>query len=135
MRALADTHRLRIHYITKDMKALFVFIIGLGLALTSYGGSTNQTTSPDSVISREYHVNTNTFVAHLKHLLPPKTEGTGTQLVIQFLREKHVEIKFPEAVWLNEAKGVLFVRATPADQDRIEKLVEQIISEKSASAS
>ena len=110
----------------ENMKALFPLIIAVGLAFTSFGGSTDQTTSPQ-LFSRVYHVSTNTFVPHLKHLLPPKAGETDTALVVRFFKQKHVEIKPPEAVFLNEEKGMLFVRATQTDQDEIEKLVEKIM--------
>ena len=48
-------------------------------------------------------------------------------MVVRFFKQRHIEIKAPEAVFLNEERGMLFVRATQADQDKIEKLVGGII--------
>jgi hypothetical protein len=108
------------------MKALFALIIGFGLVSTSFGGSSDQTTSPE-LYSRTYQVSADTFVAHLKHLLPPKPGETDTALLVRFFEQKHVEIKPPESIFLSEEKGLLFARATASDQDKIEKLVEKIV--------
>jgi phenylpropionate dioxygenase-like ring-hydroxylating dioxygenase large terminal subunit len=109
------------------MKALFMFIIGFGLVLTSFGDSTNQTTSADSLEMRSYKVSVDTFVAHLKHLLPPKAGESDTDLLVRFFQQKHVEIKPPESVFLIEQKGAIFARATKSDQKKIEHLVIEII--------
>jgi phenylpropionate dioxygenase-like ring-hydroxylating dioxygenase large terminal subunit len=109
------------------MKTLFTFAIGFGLALASLGGSTNQTTSADLLEMRTYKVSTDTFVAHLKHLLPPKAGESDTELLVRFFKQKHVEIKPPESIFLNEKMSLLFARATQADQKKIEHLVTEIV--------
>ena len=108
------------------MKALFTLIIGVGLAFTSFGGSTDQTTSPQ-LLARTYKVSTDTFMAHLKHLLPSNAGETDTALLVRFFKQKGVEIKPPEAVFWNDKKGLVFVRATASDQSKVEKLVEKIV--------
>ena len=118
---------LGIHYIKNNMKALFTLVIGFGLVCASFGGSTDQATSPELLFSRTYKVSTDTFVAHLKHLLPPKSGETDTELLVRFFKQKDVEVKPPESVFLNEQMGMLFARATKSDQDKIEKLVEKIV--------
>jgi len=129
--ALGRPHRsvltLGIHYIKNNMKALFTLVIGFGLVCASFGGSTDQATSPELLFSRTYKVSADTFVAHLKHLLPPKSGETDTELLVRFFKQKDVEVKPPESIFLNEQMGMLFARATKSDQDKIEKLVEKIV--------
>ena len=112
---------------TKNMRTWFTFIIGFALAFTSFGGSTDQTTWPELLLSRTYYVSTNNFMAHLKHLLPAKAGETDSELVARFFKQKHVDIKPPEAMFFNDKKGLLYVRATQAHQDKIEKLIEKIV--------
>ncbi len=109
------------------MKALLTLIIGFVSVSVSLAGSTDQTTSPGLLLSRTYRVSADTFVAHLKHLLPPKPGETDTELLVRFFDLKHIEIKPPESVFLNEQMGMLFARATKSDQDKIEKLINKII--------
>ena len=113
-----------------NMKTLLTLIIGFGLALTSFGGSTNQTTSADLLLSRTYKVSVDTFMSHLKHLLPPGPGESDTELLIHFFKQKHIKIKPPKSVFLDEKLNLLFVHATQADQDKIEKFVEEIASGK-----
>jgi hypothetical protein len=115
------------------MKVLFVLVIGFGLVCVSFGGPADQTTSPELLLSRHFQVNADTFVAHLKHMLPPKSGETDTELLVRFFKQKHVEIKSPKSVFLNKERGEVFARATEADQNMIEKLIEKIVIGKDVS--
>ena len=164
------------------MKTLLAFIIGFGLALASYGGSTNQTTggltdqipddltnlitngltgqipndltnlitsdltgqitdgltnqitngstnqtkSTDSLEMRTYKVSAGTFVAHLKHLLPPRVDESNTELLIRFFKQRHIEIKPPKRIYLDEKKNLLFALAPKEDQDMIKHAITEI---------
>jgi hypothetical protein len=130
MRAASSVRRgwvVGVHYIATKMKTLLTFITAFGLAFTSFSGSTDQTTSPDLLLVRSYKVSANTFVAHLKHLLPPKGDESDADFLLRFFKQRHVEIKVPEAIFLNEKKDKLTVKATQANQDKIERLVVEIV--------
>jgi hypothetical protein len=101
-------------------------MIGVGLAFTSFADSTNQTSS-DVFLMRTYKVSTETFLAHLKHRLPPKSGETDTALLIRYFKQKHIEIKPPESVFWNETMSLIFAKATKPDQDKIEQLVIEIV--------
>jgi hypothetical protein len=108
------------------MKTFFAFIIGFGLASTSFGDPTNQAPAV-SLVVRSYKVKTDAFVAHLMHFLPPKAGETDTQLLVRFLKQKGVDIKPPESVYLVAQKDLVVTRATQSNQNKIEKLVEKIV--------
>ena len=103
------------------MKTLLAFIIGFGLAFTSFGSSTDQ------MEQRTYKVSTKTFLAHLKHRLPPKSGETDTELLVRYFKQKHVEIKPPESIFWNEKMSLIFAKATKPDQGKIEQLVMEIV--------
>lgn len=110
------------------MKALFTFIIGFGLVLTSFGGSTNETASAGQLITRTYKVGTETFVSHLKHLAPARPAESNQELLLRFFKQEHIVMQQPATVLLDEKKGKLLVRTTQSDQDKIAVLIQKIVS-------
>ena len=63
------------------------------------------------------------FEGNLKHLAGTKEGESNQEMLLRFFKESHIEIKPPEAVFLKEEKNLLFVHATSADQDKIERVV------------
>jgi hypothetical protein len=75
--------------------------------------------------ARTYKITTE-FEGNLKRPAGTKEGESNQEMLLRFLKESHIEIKPPEAVFLNEEKNLLFVRATLANQDKIERVVAAI---------
>jgi hypothetical protein len=89
--------------------------------------STNQIASADSLEMHTYNVSAGTFVANLKYLLPPRFGESNTMLLIRFFKQRHIEIKPPESIFLNEKRNLLFAWVPQVDQDKIRHVVFEII--------
>jgi hypothetical protein len=74
-----------------------------------------------------YNVSAGTFVANLKYLLPPRFGESNTMLLIRFFKQRHIEIKPPESIFLNEKRNLLFAWVPQVDQDKIRHVVFEII--------
>ena len=100
------------------------------MAFTGFCGTTNETNGVSSaqtekLATRTYKITTE-FEGNLKHLAGTKKGESNQEMLLRFFKESHIEIKPPEAVFLNEEKSLLFVRATLVNQDKIERLVMAI---------
>ncbi|MEI8291611.1 MAG: hypothetical protein WCH99_19255 [Verrucomicrobiota bacterium] len=113
------------------MKKLYTLIIGLCLALTSLGGTTNATTtaSGEPLLMRTYKISADTFVRNLKQLAPSKSGESNQDLLVRFFKDKHIETEKPAAVFLDEKRDRLHVRMTKADQDKVELLIQEVQTE------
>lgn len=110
------------------MKALFAITLTVGLAFTGISGTTNGTdnvpqTQPESLVSRHYAIN-QTFWDNLKHLAGVKEGEDNLQMLIRYFKQNGIEIQNPEAMFFDREN--LFVRATAANQNQIERLVVAI---------
>jgi hypothetical protein len=115
------------------MKALLTaIIISIGFVVASIGGSTNQPSDIGSVMStRTYKITPDTFFSSLKHQVVPKDGESDIKLLRRFFQEHHIDFTNPKtALFLNDKKGILYVRVTPADQDRVEHCISEIINSK-----
>ena len=111
------------------MKTFHILFFMVLLAFTGYGGTTNQSTSADSLERRIYKMDTGTFVAYLKHESPPKAGETDTEMLVRYFKQKQVEIKPPESVFWDEQKSLIIVRATNSDLDKIEDLILEVVGD------
>jgi len=114
------------------MKALLTLLIGFSLVFISIGGQTNETTtaSGEQLWTRAYKVSADAFVRNLKKLATPKPGESAQDLFVRFLKEQHIDVQKPAAVFLDEKKGTLVVTTTQADQRRIETLIGKIVDTK-----
>ena len=108
------------------MKTLLTFIIGVGLALTSFG---DQTDSPaaDGLFSHAYKVETQTFVSRLRKLAPPKPGESNQELLRRFLQEQHLTFQKPAGVFFNEKHGVVSVHGTKDDLEKADVLILKVV--------
>jgi hypothetical protein len=112
------------HY--KIMKTLLTFIIGVGLALTSFGDQTN-TPAADGLFSHAYRVETQTFVIQLRQLAPPKPGESNQELLRRFLQEQHVTFQKPAGVSFNEKHGIVSVHGTKDDLKKADAVILRIV--------
>ena len=112
------------HY--KIMKTLLTFIIGVGLALTSFGGQTNSPAA-DGLFSQSYKVETQTFVSQLRQLAPPKPGESNQELLRRFLQEQHITFQKPAGVFFNEKKGIVSVHGAKDDLEKADALILKIV--------
>jgi len=111
------------------MKTFLTTAVIVGLALTGFYGTANETNSavqPEQLFSRHYEITTETFVSNLKRLAGTKENESDLQMLLRFFKQNGIEIKNPEAVFWKEENNELFVRATEVHQDKIERLVVAI---------
>ena len=108
------------------MKTLLGFLMGLGLLIGSgFAGQTNAAaTSQAAGLTRAFVV-TKTFVGRLHKALPPKADESDQALLIRYLKTKHIEIKPPSTLVLDEKHKKLTVHATIQQLDKIERLVSE----------
>ena len=119
--------RRRVFRCNLAMKTFLTLALITGLAFTGGCGKTNQANSAvqnqqESLSSRTYTIAAE-FEGNLKHLAGTKEGESNQEMLLRFFKESHIEIKPPEAVFLKEEKNLLFVHATSADQDKIERVV------------
>jgi hypothetical protein len=112
------------------MKTLFAISLIVGMAFIGFCGTTNETNGAsfaqtEKLSTRTYKI-TAEFEGNLKHLAGAKKGESNQEMLLRFFKESHIEIKPPEAVFLNEEKSLLFVHATLANQDKIERVVMAI---------
>ena len=109
------------------MKTLFII---MSFAFVSVG--TSQTTNaPDSsqtqavpLIERSYKAEG--FIDKVRQLMTPKSGESDFQLLVRFFKQNKIEIQQPEAMFLEGKFHMLFIRATQADQDKIEALITKV---------
>lgn len=114
------------------MKTSLTFLLGLSLALSGIASPTNETikASQQNLHTRQFKVSTDSLVRNVTRLLPPKAGESNHDLLVRFFKENHVNIQKPATLSLDEKKGLLLVRTSLGDLDKIEELVAQIISKK-----
>jgi beta-galactosidase beta subunit len=95
-------------------------------------GDTNHPTDTTTGMStRSYKITPDAFYSSLKHQIVPKDGESDIQLLRRYFQEHHIDLVSPKAaVFLNEKLGQLFVRVTPSDQNKVERLVVQIANTK-----
>jgi hypothetical protein len=121
------------------MKTFLTTAVIVGLALTGFYGTADETnsavqTQQEQLLTRHYNFIAETFWNNLKDLAGIKEGEDNLQRLRRFLGEKGVEMKPPTVTFLDlgpfpkplEGQNLLFVRATQADQNKIEKLVMAI---------
>jgi hypothetical protein len=103
-----------------------------GIVDASISGSTNQPADIGPKMSmRSYKITPDTFYSSLKRKIVPKDGESDIKLLQRYFQEHHIDLTKPKAaVFLNEKLGKLFVRVTPADQDKVERLVVRIANTK-----
>lgn len=111
------------------MKTLFTIIMSLGLVSVGICDTTNQPvdssqSSLAGLVTRTYDIGS--FVSSLKTQLPPKDGESDYSLVLRYLKQSKIEIQKPGAIFLNDKRHQLFVRASKADQDKIEALIVKL---------
>ena len=106
--------------------------LSLALALSGIAGPTNENTkaSVQNLHTRQFKVSTDTLMRNVRKLLPPKAGESNHDLLVRFFKEKKVDIQKPATLSLDEKKGVLLVRTSLGDLDKIEDLVAQTTSKK-----
>ena len=112
------------------MKAFLSTVLIVGLAFTGGCGKNNKANSAvqnqqKPLFSRTYKI-TAEFEDNLKRLAGTKKGESNQEMLVRFFKESHIEIKPPEAVFLIEDKNLLFVHATLANQNKIERVVVAI---------
>ena len=110
------------------MKTHLAIALIIGLALTGFCGTTNETNSASQIqseqlLSRHYKITAETFVSNLKNLAGTKEGKSDMQMLLRFFKQNGIEIKNPESIFWNEEINELFVRATEIRQHKIERLV------------
>jgi tetratricopeptide (TPR) repeat protein len=103
--------------------------MSLGLVSVGMSDTTNQ--PADSSQSPQVALTTRTydiglFVSSLKTQLPPKDGESDYSLVLRYLKQSNIEIQKPGAIFLNDERHQLYVRASKADQDKIEALIVKL---------
>jgi tetratricopeptide (TPR) repeat protein len=111
------------------MKTLFTIILSLGLVSVGICDTTNQPTdssqSPQvALTTRTYDVGS--FVSSLKIQMPPESGESDYSLVLRYLKQSKVEIQKPGVIFLNDTRHQLYVRASKANQDKIEALIVKL---------
>jgi|ERR1035437_617676 hypothetical protein len=104
----------------------------VGIVDASIGSSTNQSADIDPKLStRTYGITPDTFYSSLKHQIAPKDGESDIKLLRRYFQEHHIDLSSPKTqVFVSEKLGKLFVKVTPADQDKVEQLVIHIINSK-----
>lgn len=113
------------------MKKLLTIIIGLGLICVGFSETTN---APSSSTSQSTHLSTRiykaeTFFTNLKKQMPPQQGETDQQLVLRYFKLNQIEIEKTGAVYVNDRKRELYVRTSPATQDKVETLIAKVQTE------
>lgn len=121
------------------MKIFFATALIVGLAFTGFSGTTNETngavqTQQEQLLTRHYNFTAETFWNNLKDLAGIKEGEDNLQRLRRFFGENGVEMRPPTVTFLDlgpfpkplEGQNLLFVRATQADQNKIEKLLMAI---------
>ena len=128
---------------------LTVVIISIGFVVASIGGTTNQpplvgivdvhmagdtnhpTDTTTGMSTRSYKITPDTFYSSVKRQIAPKDGESDIKLLRRYFQEHHIDLANPKAaVFLNDKLGQLFVKVTPADQDKVEQLVMEIANSK-----
>lgn len=107
------------------MKTLLTVFLGLGLVCSSFAGQTNGVAAANATCLTRALVVTKTFVSRLHKALPPKADESNQALLVRYLKTKHVEIKPPATLVLDEKHKKLTVHATIEQLDKIERLVSK----------
>ena len=80
------------------------------------------------LITRTFRIDPNTFLAGLRRQVP--STGTGSQEVFKALKQLFsdagVDLQSPKAVFYNDRLGMIFVRATADDLDKIESIIARL---------
>jgi hypothetical protein len=120
--------------------------ISIGFVVTGIGGNTNigiidagkngSTNQPADIGTamplRGYKIPFDTFFISLKKKIAPKDGESDKELLVRYFKEQHIDFySHPGfAMFLNDRKGMLYVRATPTEHDKIEHLISDIINSK-----
>ena len=112
------------------MKTFLTLALITGLAFTGGCEKNNKADAATQkqqaqLFSRTYKI-TVEFGDNLKRLTATKEGESKQEMLVRFFKESHIEIKPPEAVFLIEDKNLLFVHATLANQNKIERVVVAI---------
>lgn len=108
------------HNAPESKKIFFILITVFSLAAASYAAPADQ------LGARVYKMNPETFLAHLKQLLPPKPNESVYDLILRLFKLKGVEIKPPDVVFLADKRGEIYVRAPQKEQDIIRSVILMI---------
>jgi hypothetical protein len=111
------------------MKTLFTALAAsLVFGLTAIAEPTNsQSQVAPQLSTRIFKITPDAFFSSLKHRIAPKDGESNQQLILCFFKQQHIDLeKDKAAIFLNEKKGLLLVRATEEDLDKIERLVAEI---------
>ncbi|MGH7953776.1 MAG: tetratricopeptide repeat protein [Limisphaerales bacterium] len=111
------------------MKTLFTIIISLGLVSVGMSDTTNAPAGSSQsqsagLVQKEYDAGI--FVDKLKTKLTPQAGESDYSLVLRYLKQNGVEVQKPEAIFLNERKHQLYVRASKSEQEKIEALIVKL---------
>jgi hypothetical protein len=104
--------------------SLFVF---LSFVFSGNCQSTNSQASPGqiSLYTRAYKVE-KAFIQKLEECEPAKKIESYQEKLLIYLKENDIVITPPAKVRLDETNGVLFVKSTAANLDKVEKLLQKI---------
>ncbi len=81
--------------------------------------------SPDPLLeTRIYRVNPETFLDNLRPPLP-LSQTNEAELLRSFFADAGVSMALPNGIYYSHGKGVLMVRASPEDLERVEAALEQ----------
>ena len=106
-------------------------IIGLTIALLIvvallFWPHTKHQSIQPNMETRVYKIAPDIFFTHLSSQLSPKDGETHSQLLARFLEGQHIDIqKPPDSLFVNDEKGLLFVKASSQEQAAVEHFVVQ----------
>jgi len=90
------------HY--KIMKTLLTFIIGVGLALTSFGGQTNSPAA-DGLFSQSYKVGDADICKPVETARATETRRVQSGTAASLLQEQHITFQKPAGVFSMKRKA------------------------------
>ena len=113
------------------MKTLFI-IVCLALAPVTYSQTTNDTDvpQPQDLPTFNHTYKAEAFIDKVKQLMPLKDDESDYQLIRRYFEQHNIVLHPPEAMFLEGKFHMLFVKATPSDQKKIQALFTKVEGEK-----
>src|SRR5208283_5021924 len=104
----------------------------LALASATYSQTTNDTDvpQPQDLPTFNHTYKAEAFIDKAKKLMPQKEDESDGQLILRTFKQHNIVLHPPEAMFLEGKFHMLFVKATPSDQKKIQALFTEVEGEK-----
>jgi hypothetical protein len=119
--------------VKKTLAAILLIVVVVLIGLVFFHGCKKTSETPSATQTQQeklseviYKIDTETFVNNLKQLAGAKDGEPNMEMLHRFFNQNGVEMKSPEAFFLDEKSGNLFINATKSDQHEVERIVMAI---------